>query len=115
MVSISHNNKKVAIPSVTVALIISHHNHMAITSANDISDYIDYDNNIVTTNINKLAYHMSTTKMVKTITFGKHIQTNIVKNNIPHTASKLCVLESITFSHTPEEAMLVGLVKVCFL
>ena len=47
--------------------------------------------------------------------FGKHIQTNIVKHNISHTASKVCVLESITFSHTPEEAMSVGLVKACVL
>ena len=69
----------------------------------------------VTTNINKLAYHVSTTKMVKTRTFGKHIQTNIVKDNIPHTASKVCILESITFSYTPEEAMSVGLVKACVL
>ena len=69
----------------------------------------------VTTSINKLAYHVSTTKMVKTITFGKHIQSHIVKDNIPHTASKVCVLESITFSHTPEEAMSVGLVKACVL
>ena len=69
----------------------------------------------VTTNINKLVYHVSTTKMVKTIMFGKHILTNIVKNNIPHTASHVCVLESITFSHTREEAMSVGLVKACVL
>ena len=69
----------------------------------------------VTNNINKLAYHVSTTKMVKTITFGKHIQTNIVKDNIPHTASKVCVLEIITFSHTPEEATSVELVKACVL
>ena len=69
----------------------------------------------VTTNINKLVYHVSITKMVKTITFGKHILTHIVKNNIPHTASKVCVLESITFSHTPEEAVSVGVVQVCVL
>ena len=69
----------------------------------------------VTTNISKLAYHVSTTKMVKTITFGKHIETNIVKDNIPHTASKVCVLESITFSPTLEEVMSVGLVKACVL
>ena len=69
----------------------------------------------VTPNINKLAYHVSTTKMVKTITFGKHVKTNIVKDNIPHTASKVCVLESIPFSHTPEEAMSIGLVKTCVL
>ena len=69
----------------------------------------------VTTNINKLAYHVSTTKMVKAITFGKHIKTHIVKDNSPHTASKVYVLESMTFSHTPEEAMSVGLVKACVL
>ena len=69
----------------------------------------------VTANINKLAYHVSTTKMVKTITFGKHIKTHIVQDNIPHTASKVCVLESIIFSHTPEEAISVGLVKACVL
>ena len=35
------------------------------------------------------------------------------KDNIPHIPSKVGVLESTTFSHTPEEAMSVGLVKVC--
>ena len=39
---------------------------------------------------------------------------NIVKNNIPHTPSKVGVLESVTFSHTPDEAMSVGMVKACF-
>ena len=29
-----------------MALIISHHNHMAITSANNIGGYIHYENNI---------------------------------------------------------------------
>ena len=42
--------------------------------------------------------------------FGKHIQTHIVKNNIPHTASQVCVLESIAFSHIWEEAISVGLI-----
>ena len=37
------------------------------------------------------------------------------KDNIPHTPSKVGVLESITFSHTPKEAMSVGLVKACVL
>ena len=32
-----------------------------------------------------------------------------------HTPSKVCVLESITFSHTPEEALSVGLAKACVL
>ena len=39
----------------------------------------------------------------------------IVRLNIPHTPSKVGVLESITFSYTPEEAMSVGLVKACVL
>ena len=38
---------------------------------------------------------------------------NIVKNNIPHTPSKVGVLQSITFSHTPDEAMSAGLAKAC--
>ena len=48
-------------------------------------------------------------------TFGTTMSNkiNIAKNNIPHTPSKVDVLESITFSHTPEEAMSVGLVKAC--
>ena len=46
VVSISHNDKKVTIPSVTMTQIISHQNYMAITFANDISGYIHYDNNI---------------------------------------------------------------------
>ena len=35
--------------------------------------------------------------------------------NIPHTPSKVGVLESIIFSHTPDEAMSVGLAKACVL
>ena len=38
---------------------------------------------------------------------------NIVKSNIPHTQSKVGVLQSITFSHTPDEAMSAGLAKAC--
>ena len=64
----------------------------------------------VTTNINKLVYHVST-KMVKTIMFGKHIQTNTVQDNIPHTASNVCVLGSVTCSHTQEEAVSLAVVQ----
>ena len=48
-------------------------------------------------------------------TFGKNNsnKNNTVKNNIPHTPSNVGVLESITFSHTPDEAMSVGLAKAC--
>ena len=38
---------------------------------------------------------------------------NIVKNNIPDTPSKVDVLQSITFSHRPDETMSAGLVKAC--
>ena len=38
---------------------------------------------------------------------------NYNKDNIPHTPSKVGVLERRIFSHTPEEAMSVGLVKAC--
>ena len=38
---------------------------------------------------------------------------NIVKINIPHTPSKVGVLESVIFSHTPDESMSVGLAKAC--
>ena len=33
--------------------------------------------------------------------------------NIPHTPSKVGVLQRIIFSHTPDEAMSVGLAKAC--
>ena len=36
---------------------------------------------------------------------------NIIKYNISHTLSKVGVLVSIIFYHTPEEAMSAGLVK----
>ena len=38
---------------------------------------------------------------------------NIIKNNIPKTPPNVGVLQSTTFSHTPGEAMSVGLVKAC--
>ena len=38
---------------------------------------------------------------------------NIIKNNILQTPSKVGVLQSTTFSHTPDEAMSVGLAKAC--
>ena len=37
----------------------------------------------------------------------------IIKDNIPHTPSKVGVFERWIFSHTPEEAMSVGLAKAC--
>ena len=36
---------------------------------------------------------------------------NIIKENILQTSSKVGVLQSKTFSHTPDEAMLDGLAK----
>ena len=38
---------------------------------------------------------------------------HIIKYNIPHTPLKVGVLVSITFSHTPEEAISGGLAKAC--
>ena len=38
---------------------------------------------------------------------------NIIKYNIPETPSNVGVFGSITFSHTPEEAMSGGLAKAC--
>ena len=40
---------------------------------------------------------------------------NIIKNIILHTPSKVGVLLKKTFSHTPDEARSVGLVKACVL
>ena len=37
----------------------------------------------------------------------------IIKNNSPHAPSKVDVMVSITFSHTPDGAMSVGLAKAC--
>ena len=37
----------------------------------------------------------------------------IINMNILQTPSKVGVLQSITFSHTPDEAMFVGLAKAC--
>ena len=39
----------------------------------------------------------------------------IIKDNIPHTPSKVGVLVRMIISHTPEEAMSVGLAKACVL
>ena len=78
---------------------ISHQNYMAITFANDISVYIHYDNNICHNQHKQVGLLCVNKKMVKTIMFGKHIQTHIVKDKIPHTASKVCVLGSVTCSH----------------
>ena len=48
-------------------------------------------------------------------TFSKKIASTkiIIDNKIPHTPSKVDVLVSIIFSHTPDEAMSVGLAKAC--
>ena len=55
---------------------------------------------------------LSISKKIKI--FWQNIQI-ILKDNIPHTPSKVGVLESIIFSHSPEEAMSVGLAKACVL
>ena len=60
-----------------------------------------------TNNIQRLTNHLSRNKNIW------QIFKNIIKDNIPHTPSKVGVLEIRIFSHTPEEAMSVGLAKAC--
>ena len=59
-------------------------------------------------NIHRLTNHLSKKKYLANIQI-------IIKDNIPHTPSKVGVLESVIFSHTPEEAMSVRLAKACVL
>ena len=98
-----------------MALIISHHNHIAITSANNISGYIHYDNNICHNQHKQVGLSCVNNKNGKNNNIWQTYQNSYCKDNIPHIASKVCVLESITFSYTPEDAMSVGLVKACVL
>ena len=79
---------------------ISHENYIAITFANDISAYISFDNNICHNQHKQVGLACINKKMVKTIMFGKHIKTNTVQDNIQHTAPNVCVLGSVTCSHT---------------
>ena len=58
------------------------------------------------------SYHLSTTKKNKRYLANIQIK---IKYNIPHTPTKVGVLVRIIFSHTPEEAMSVGLAKACVL
>ena len=47
------------------------------------------------------------------ITSGNQNYKNIIKKNILWTPSKVGVLQSKTFSHTPDQAMFDGLAKAC--
>ena len=100
-----------------MTLIISHYNHMALTSANNISGFKYYDNNIYHNQHKQVGLQSVNNKnwLNKTILHLAIISKLYCKHNIPHTPSKVGVLESITFSHTPEEAMSVGLAKACVL
>ena len=62
----------------------------------------------VINNIQKLTYHLST----KTKNIWQIFKI-IIKDNIPHTPSKVGVSERIILSHTPEEAISIGLAKAC--
>ena len=79
---------------------------MAITSANNISGKRILLHNIC---------HKQHTKVdLPSINKNKNIWQIfkiIIKDNIPHTPSKVSILERIIFPHTPEEAMSVGLAK----
>ena len=85
---------------------------MAIISANNTSGYKQYDNNIC--HKKHIQIDLPSVNNKSKITLAK-ISKLYYKDNIPHTPSKVGVMESITFSHTPEEAMSVGLVKACVL
>ena len=56
--------------------------------------------------------HWQLCQQVGTIMANK-CANNIIKNIIPQTPSKVGVLQSITFSHTPDEGRSVGLTKAC--
>ena len=56
-------------------------------------------------------YHLSTITKIWQKYLAKF--KNIIKYNIPETPPNVGVFGSITFSHTPEEAMSGGLVKAC--
>ena len=64
----------------------------------------------------KFTYHLSTKMLTCHLSTTPNIFwqkfKNIIKFNISHTPTEVGVLVSI-FSHTPEEAMLGGLVKAC--
>ena len=62
-----------------------------------------------------LTYHLPTywTKIILWQLSKLKLCINIIYKNIPHTPSKVGVLQRIIFSHTPDEAMSGGLVKVC--
>ena len=73
----------------------------------------------VTTNKKKLAIASANIETywylyqkVGTIMANKYAN-NIIKHIIPHTPSKVGVLQSITFSHIPDEARSVVLAKPC--
>ena len=72
----------------------------------------------VTTNKKSGQYHLPLLlqlfQQVDTVMANKCAD-NIIKNIIPHTPSKVGVLQSKTFSHTLDEARSVGLVKACVL
>ena len=85
-------NKKLTITSVIILI------HVDLTSVNIIS--VDY--NISQHNNNKFGIPSKNSKNSK-----------IIKYNIPETPSTMGVFGSITFSHTPEEAMSGGLAKAC--
>ena len=84
---------------------------MAITSANNISGY----KHMIITSVIKKHKQVALPPVNNKLNIkNNYIWQLYCKDNIPHTPSKVGVLES-TFSHTPEEAMSVGLVKACVL
>ena len=78
---------------------------MTITSVININIIVDLPS------VNNIKVDLPYVNKKTTKNFGKN--SNIMKYNILHTPSKVCVLVSIIFSQTPEEAMLGGLAKAC--
>ena len=93
--------------------IDSHHIHMAITSANNISGYKQYDNNICHNKHNKLTLPSVNKRLAKhTNPLAK--LSKIVNVNFPHTPSKVGVLEIIIFPIHQKKACWLDWQKLVF-
>ena len=97
---------------LTGKLIISHQTTWQITSANATSGYKQHDNIICHKNIYKLTYHLSTINQKLLL---KKYPNYIIRITFHIHHQMWMSWESITFSHTPEEAMSAGLAKACVL
>ena len=118
--SICHNGKKhqayqkginICHPNILVASIF----HIDINICQYQITWIKWQyhlslNWLLPTLANAINWHISMT-FISAIQITKI--TKIISMNIWQTPSKMGVLQSITFSHTPDEAMFVALAKAC--